>query len=669
MKQFCFSSLRFRLLLLVLLAILPALGLILYNGLEQQRAASAQVKEDALRLVRIAATNAEQSVKETRQLLFTLAALDGVRQRDAKACNALFANLQKQYPVYANLGAIDLQGDVFASARPTKGRVNLSDRSYFRRAVATRAFAVGEYQIGRITGKAAINVAHPVFNDQGKVQAVVYAALDLSWLNQLLARAQLPPGSVLTVFDGQGKILARYPTTSTEKWVGRSLPDAPLIQLALLRRGDGTTEAVGVDGVLRLSAFTRLPGALGRGDVFISAGIPRTVAYAQAQQTLRRNLVALGLVSLLALAAAWWGSDAFVLRQVRVLLKATKRMSAGDLSVRSGLSGDSELGSLAHSFDEMAASLEARVAERHRAEEALKELNEVLEQRVTHRTQELHHANQELDKKNRHMQSDLSMARQLQQAFLPQQYPSFPLDATPQDSSLRFTHCYRPAAAVSGDFFDVLPLSDFTAGVFICDVMGHGVRSALITAMLRAIVGQQPTVSSDPSQFLTAINHHLLAILQQAHTPMFASAFYLVVDARSGEMLYANAGHPSPLWVQREAGVVEPLPNAQSTSGPALGIFKEAHYQNSMCQLHLNDLVMLFTDGVFEVEGPTGEYGEDRLLKAVDARRGMPTTSLFDDLLAEVQQFSGSAEFEDDVCLMGVELAHLGADRRQKFGA
>jgi sigma-B regulation protein RsbU (phosphoserine phosphatase) len=261
------------------------------------------------------------------------------------------------------------------------------------------------------------------------------------------------------------------------------------------------------------------------------------------------------------------------------------------------------------------------------------------------------------------------MARQLQQAFLPQQYPCFPHEATANNSSLRFTHCYRPAAAVSGDFFDVLPLSDCTAGVFICDVMGHGVRSALITAMLRAIVGQQPAVSSDPSQFLTAINHHLLSILQQARTPLFASAFYLVVDARSGEMLYANAGHPSPLWVQREAGTVKPLPNAQSTSGPALGIFKEAHYQNLTCQLHLNDLVMLFTDGVFEVEGPIGEYGEDRLLKAVNARLGMPTPSLFNGLLSEVQQFSGSTEFEDDVCLMGVELAHLCEATRQSFGS
>ncbi len=81
------------------------------------------------------------------------------------------------------------------------------------------------------------------------------------------------------------------------------------------------------------------------------------------------------------------------------------------------------------------------------------------------------------------MESDLEMAREVQQALLPQQYPSFPASAPPEESALRFCHLYHPSGAVGGDYFDVLPLSEDTVGVFLCDVMGHGMRAALVTAL------------------------------------------------------------------------------------------------------------------------------------------------------------------------------------------
>jgi serine phosphatase RsbU (regulator of sigma subunit)/CheY-like chemotaxis protein len=266
----------------------------------------------------------------------------------------------------------------------------------------------------------------------------------------------------------------------------------------------------------------------------------------------------------------------------------------------------------------------------------------------------------ELREKNDHMQSDLNLAREIQQAFLPKQYPSFPHAVLPNRSTLQFCHYYRPTTTLGGDFFDVLALSETEAGVFICDVMGHGVRSALVTAMMRALVGERTSVATDPGQFLKEINHHLLTILEQTRTPMFASAFYMIADAATGQLRYANAGHPSPLWVRRQAGAVEPLPQAENTSGPALGVFEEADYETAQCVLAERDMIMLFTDGLYEVEGPEGEYGEDRLLASVSRHMHLPPPKMFDEMIEEILQFSESREFEDDVCLLEMEVAHIG---------
>jgi sigma-B regulation protein RsbU (phosphoserine phosphatase) len=269
---------------------------------------------------------------------------------------------------------------------------------------------------------------------------------------------------------------------------------------------------------------------------------------------------------------------------------------------------------------------------------------------------------EELREKNAQMEADLNMARELQHAFLPQQYPSFPRTASPQESALRFYHCYHPTVAVGGDYFDVFALSDTTAGVLICDVMGHGVRAALVTAMVRALAEELNTAAVSPGQFLSAINRGLLSILKQTRVPMFASAFYLVIDLAEGRLHYASAGHPSPLLLRRTAGLVEPLPFHDCKPGPALGVFEGFEFPTCRSAASPGDLVVLFTDGIYEVEGADGEqYGPERLLAAVRNHITVPPAELLPQLLAEAQQFSRTREFQDDVCLVGVELRRLGA--------
>ena len=274
--------------------------------------------------------------------------------------------------------------------------------------------------------------------------------------------------------------------------------------------------------------------------------------------------------------------------------------------------------------------------------------------------EQLAQTNRELSEKNREMQDDLKMAREIQEAIIPQQFPVFPRGISPEESAVRFHSRYLPTEDVGGDFFHVLPLSDTKAGVFICDVMGHGVRAALVTAIQRALVEELLPVANDPSDFLEQINRSLLAILRRTRTPMFASAFYLVVDVGSGELRCANAGHPNPLHLHRDTGAVEFL-CGDAKPGPALGVFDDPVYPLHRAKLKPRDLLMLFTDGLFEVEGCGGSfYDQAQLVEAVRKRVNEPPEQLFDELLHEINNFSASKFFIDDVCLVAVEIERIG---------
>jgi len=270
---------------------------------------------------------------------------------------------------------------------------------------------------------------------------------------------------------------------------------------------------------------------------------------------------------------------------------------------------------------------------------------------------ELARSQAELRKKNEILEDDLKMAREIQQAILPQQYPDFPPGATPEASRLRFCHRYYPTGQVGGDFFNVLRLSDTKAGLFICDVMGHGVRSALVTAMVRGLVEELRPVAMDPGQLLTRINCDLRAILQQTGTPLFTTAFYMTADLEKREILFANAGHPKPFLLHRLSGQVEPLKYPDGKARPALGLFAGSTYTTASIPLAAGDMVMLFTDGLYEVEGPDSrQFSQELLLDAVKKHASMHCPDLFDAILQEIKQFSASQEFADDVCLLGVEV-------------
>src|SRR3989338_5731481 len=237
-----FSSLRVRLILLVLLAVIPALGLILYTAAEQRRSAIVEAQVSALRLARSVSSSQDDLIEGARQLLISLAQMPFVKTDDPEICNSVLSKLVKEYKNYANLGVTSLAGDATCSGLPIPAGLKFADRSWFQGVVRTGGFFIGEYQVGRISRKATLGLGYPVHDETGRLQAILYAGLDLDWLNSLAGKTQLPSGTTLTVFDRQGTIIVRYP--NPEEWVGQPVSSMPLVK-TILAQGEGTAEAYG----------------------------------------------------------------------------------------------------------------------------------------------------------------------------------------------------------------------------------------------------------------------------------------------------------------------------------------------------------------------------------------------------------------------------------------
>jgi phosphoserine phosphatase RsbU/P len=262
----------------------------------------------------------------------------------------------------------------------------------------------------------------------------------------------------------------------------------------------------------------------------------------------------------------------------------------------------------------------------------------------------------ELEAKNAQLEADLRMAREIQLALLPRDYPTLSYYGSSGYSALTFAHCYRPAEAVGGDFFDIFPLSPTRAGIFICDVMGHGLRAALVTAIIRTLLEELRPMMQNPGRFLSALNLQLRAILERVDEPFIATAFYLTVDTATKETQFANAGHPAPVRVRRNERSVEQILPEDGKPGPGLGLFDGVNFSTSHSVFEQNDCILLFTDGLYEVESPEGEqFGLDALISSLKSHADLPAEKLFNALLAEACEFSQKQEFDDDVCIVAVE--------------
>jgi serine phosphatase RsbU (regulator of sigma subunit)/CheY-like chemotaxis protein len=235
---------------------------------------------------------------------------------------------------------------------------------------------------------------------------------------------------------------------------------------------------------------------------------------------------------------------------------------------------------------------------------------------------------------------ELVSAGKIQAGILP--------ESLPKVNGWELTAYLEPARETSGDFYDCIPLANGNMGIVIADVTDKGIGAALIMALtstlIRTYATQYPTL---PAFAMSAVNRR---ILSDTRGNMFVTAFYGVLEPRTGRLRYVNAGHNPPFLISSLKG--KPVDKLHGT-GMALGVLESAVWSQKIARFAPGDFLLLYTDGITEARNRRGEYfGEDRLLRTVRSRLGNSAHEIREAVLDEVRGFLGDEPRQDDIALM-----------------
>ena len=363
------SGLRARMLLLALLALVPALLYTVSLIVEQRRMATAAAEAQALRLARLVEARYESLTEGAAQVLETLAQLPIVAEARNPACSQLLAERLAGYQSYVNLSVISMEGEVLCSARPDPAPLDKISLEHFQKVLRLSGFATGRYRYSARFKSGVTDFAYRLRFGDDEPHAFVHAVIDTQWVTRLAREAALPERSMLNLFDESGLMLARVP--DPEGIVGQATPNAAAVRAAVATRAEGTIEGMGLDGIPRLYGYVPIvrdqPVPL-----YVAVGLPHDFLYAPVDDLQRKTLIGALTVALVLLLIIDKAADWLVLRHVYALLRTTRRLGAGELSARTGIPRQKgEIFQLAQTFDEMAAALQTREAESRRAQEAL----------------------------------------------------------------------------------------------------------------------------------------------------------------------------------------------------------------------------------------------------------------------------------------------------------
>lgn len=233
------------------------------------------------------------------------------------------------------------------------------------------------------------------------------------------------------------------------------------------------------------------------------------------------------------------------------------------------------------------------------------------------------------------LQQELQIASAVQLSILPR--------AMPADPRLEMDCRILPAREVGGDFYDYILLDDHRIGFVIADVSGKGVPAALFMAISRTLLKATAMFVAQPSSCIQRLNDLLAAENEQM---LFVTLFYGVLDLRTGDVEYVNAGHPLP-YLLRGDGTVETVP---STRGTAVGVMEGLHYTQGALRLAPGDALYLHTDGITEAFDAQGQvYGDARLLDRLSALATRPVAALSQAVVDDVRRFETGTEQTDDI--------------------
>ena len=267
----------------------------------------------------------------------------------------------------------------------------------------------------------------------------------------------------------------------------------------------------------------------------------------------------------------------------------------------------------------------------------LESANEMLQKQAL----ELKRILEELEKKNRQIVEELSLAAELQTSLLPKEFPS--------DLPLNFAHKYIPYAYVGGDFFDIVRLDKNKIGIIIADVSGHGVSSAFITTMFKSQFDIYGPKSESPAETLSILNKVFVSMI---HTEHYITAFYVVIDTDKMICTYCNAGHPNQLLFKDNGEVIE-----MSSMGFFLGMFEGTEYEDKEVQLEAGDRILFTTDGIIETIDAEGkQFGKDNIIRVINQNRDNDLETISNNLLSEIIMYMADPTFQDDITILLTEV-------------
>ncbi len=365
-------TIRARLLWLVAIAMLPAVGIIAYDEYLFRQLVFRGIQDDAHRVVSMVGQQIETEIAESGRRCRLLERLPAMQAMDGSS-SPLLADVLRESPQYTNLAVADAAGRVVSSALPISGDVSVREHPFFTQALATDGFSVGTYSRNPISPRPGLDLGCPVTDPKGGVRGVLWLSLGFEWAAEFVASAQLPPGTVLLVVDRNGAVLMR--SADGQRWSGRRVNRTETFE-RMRRQASGIATGQGIDGTERLHAFTTVKGIGREVAAYVSVGIPTASAQAAARRSLARNLVILLAGALACLGLTWLAANRFFLRETRALLDTARRMKRGDLSARTGLSeGRGELRDVARALDLGLAALSEAQKEMAEAKEAAESAN------------------------------------------------------------------------------------------------------------------------------------------------------------------------------------------------------------------------------------------------------------------------------------------------------
>ena len=241
----------------------------------------------------------------------------------------------------------------------------------------------------------------------------------------------------------------------------------------------------------------------------------------------------------------------------------------------------------------------------------------------------------ERERERQRLEQEINIARDIQQALLPRNFPDAPTFAV--------TGVNFPCLSVGGDYFDVFPLSDGRTAFVIADVSGKGLGAAILTTMLQGALSGM-TLGTDPARVFNHVNRFLC---DHSEVGRYATVFFGLLD-NDGHLEFINAGHPSPFLIRR--GTAE---EAFTEGSYPVGLVPEAQYTAACLKLEPGDTLVLFTDGVTEAMDPDEQlFGVPRLKKVLTGQLECPLEQLQKCVLEAVENFTRGARQADDLTLL-----------------